>query len=485
MKAKTSKGERQHWKAKLKTLWDINAFSIFSFLLAFQLLLQNRKVVLFTYPPDIIHYSWSVVLVLQLFFPNSLSIFLTSIIGILWYCGNRMPTPSNHVLFMGLMSIAMLSAFLYLLFQQREKHSLNGETLLREVVPTLRIMTIILYFVSAFHKLNSEFFDVNLSCAVLLASRAYDALTLGHFPPLTMPLPIWLSYFLIYGTLIIEFLIALLLSFRKTRVIAVMIGVPLHAIFGVIGYFTFSSIIYAFYFLFLPASFSKVLRGLWQDLKAKFPWLHGGIFPSIILIILAAFFYKGVSPWVKYSTRVWLLEVSVISVLVLVVWYWQPKRENISTYQALSKFQLGHVIFFAALVLTNGLSPYLGFKTTPAFSMFSNLKTEGSFYNHLIIPAKSIQLVDWQDDWVAIRDTSDWKLYLSIQPGVWLTYHSFRAYLNKRVQQRARAFYQYERGGKFITRILPRDQAEFAKKSPWYHRYFVHFRPVRQQGCVG
>ena len=41
---------------------------------------------------------------------------------------------------------------------------------------------------------------------------------------------------------------------------------------------------------------------------------------------------------------------------------------------------------FCAMLIMNGLSPYLGLKTQTAFSMFSNLRTEGGLTNHLFMP---------------------------------------------------------------------------------------------------
>ena len=38
------------------------------------------------------------------------------------------------------------------------------------------------------------------------------------------------------------------------------------------------------------------------------------------------------------------------------------------------------------LVVLNGMCPYLGLKTDSSFAMFSNLRTEPGFANHLVMP---------------------------------------------------------------------------------------------------
>jgi hypothetical protein len=57
------------------------------------------------------------------------------------------------------------------------------------------------------------------------------------------------------------------------------------------------------------------------------------------------------------------------------------------------------------ILLANGLGPYLGFKSALSFSMYSNLRVEGSS-NHFLIPKGSIQLFDGIDDLVTLLDSS-------------------------------------------------------------------------------
>jgi hypothetical protein len=72
-------------------------------------------------------------------------------------------------------------------------------------------------------------------------------------------------------------------------------------------------------------------------------------------------------------------------------------------------------------VLINGMSPYIGLKTQGTFSMFSNLRTEGSS-NHLFL--ERIDLFRYQSDIVLISRSSHLRLArFADQP---MTYFNFR-----------------------------------------------------------
>ncbi|HEV2819506.1 MAG TPA: hypothetical protein VGW11_03270, partial [Solirubrobacteraceae bacterium] len=58
------------------------------------------------------------------------------------------------------------------------------------------------------------------------------------------------------------------------------------------------------------------------------------------------------------------------------------------------------------LLVLNGLSPYLGLKTESSFTMFSNLKTEGGYWNHAFIP-EAVKVFPYQDQLVRVTDSND------------------------------------------------------------------------------
>jgi len=59
-------------------------------------------------------------------------------------------------------------------------------------------------------------------------------------------------------------------------------------------------------------------------------------------------------------------------------------------------------------VITNGLAPFLGFKTETSFAMYSNMHTEGKYNNHVFMPKWNV--VKYQEDLVDILESNHPKL---------------------------------------------------------------------------
>ena len=77
------------------------------------------------------------------------------------------------------------------------------------------------------------------------------------------------------------------------------------------------------------------------------------------------------------------------------------------------------------LLFLNGLSPHLGFKTETSFAMFSNLRTEGGYSNHFIIPVEA-QIFDYQQDLVTILSTNHRHLEFRASESGLVPYYSLR-----------------------------------------------------------
>jgi hypothetical protein len=84
------------------------------------------------------------------------------------------------------------------------------------------------------------------------------------------------------------------------------------------------------------------------------------------------------------------------------------RHEVLGAWRAASRPALAVV----ALVFLNGLSPYLGLKTETSFAMYSNLRTEPGFENHLFMPA--LALAPYQSELVLVTAASDHELRQSI-----------------------------------------------------------------------
>ena len=110
-----------------------------------------------------------------------------------------------------------------------------------------------------------------------------------------------------------------------------------------------------------------------------------------------------------------------------------------------------------ALALLNGASPYLGLKTRSSFTMYSNLRLEADYSNHLVAPPSGDAL-GFLSDFVFIRSTADPTLQRRIEDGgATMTYAELCTYLEWRGdvapgRSEPGAALTYERGGmEFVT----------------------------------
>ena len=135
------------------------------------------------------------------------------------------------------------------------------------------------------------------------------------------------------------------------------------------------------------------------------------------------------------------------------------------------------LLIFPALVFLNGLAPYLSLKTTTAFSMFSNIRTEGTGNNHLFMPR--IKFFSYQDDLVEILESNDRQLQQYGQTKDLLTWFELRRITSSR--KRENLFVKYKRSKQpetlFKKKNAPQD-AELLKPHPWYLSRFLVFRPI-------
>jgi hypothetical protein len=135
---------------------------------------------------------------------------------------------------------------------------------------------------------------------------------------------------------------------------------------------------------------------------------------------------------------------------------------------------------FPLLVLLNGACPYLDLKTTTAFSMFSNLRTEDGHNNHLFLPR--LPLFGYQDDLVEVLEANDPRLAGLARSGDLLPWFEFRR-IASTTQPSTRI--HCRRNGE--ERLLSRDddsaesQEAFTPHSWWLAKLLV-FRPIRPFG---
>jgi len=134
-----------------------------------------------------------------------------------------------------------------------------------------------------------------------------------------------------------------------------------------------------------------------------------------------------------------------------------------------------------ALMILNGLGPYLGLKTRAAFDMYSNLRVEADRSNHLIVP-RSLDVLGVLRDRVTILETSDPILRAKYaEPGYEITYFELASRLRVSRDTRVR----YVRSGEECEYDAGR--GDLLDAPPFWQRKLLIFRPLGERGraqCV-
>ncbi|HSJ15590.1 MAG TPA: HTTM domain-containing protein [Longimicrobiales bacterium] len=428
--------------------------------------------------------------------PRSLRLFLGFLLLQVAVTVHQLPHgTSNHGLLTGFVAATMLLAWLGLAVRQRSPRVTRGE-LFAAFAPVARVELVILYSYAVLHKLNHDFLSPTTSCAA------------EHLGRLTAVLPgvssgPWLSYGAIYGTLIIEAAIPVLLVIRSTRLLGVALGTAFHLalVFDLRwSFYDFSAFVYALYFLFIP---DLVLRGLetaGADGGRAARWLHrlraprfraalrGALLVLAAGVVLAASYHLGtgrgpgdhpvVHDLIRHLPRVALLAYAVIAFAVIATIRRRGPRLDDGYVATLRPRTLAAVM--VPVVFLNGLAPYVGLKTEKAYSMFSNLATEGGRTNHLFMPVR-FRVAGYQEDLVQVLESSLPALQRLADRDQLLPFFEFRHIAG----QASGHYVTYRRGGQTYVLRDVSDSPELMTPASWLERKALQFRPVsRRDGAT-
>jgi hypothetical protein len=292
-------------------------------------------------------------------------------------------TPNHWVL-----ALAIDATFLVAGLRLRGSgQAVSAAGLHRVAVPLVRLEVLALYAWAVFHKLNVDFFDRDVSCATAQLFR------LRHLFPF-LPADAWVRVATIWGTLAVEAAIPVLLAVRRTRLLGVALATGFHFVLGFL-YTGFSATLLAWFALFVPAA-------ALAEVDAAALRRRAGAGLAGFAVVWAALRLAPGQTQLSVEGLVWLV-YGLFWIAALA-----PLLRRPAAADPPPAFAVAHPALLALplLVVANGANPYLGLKNVQAFSMFSNLRTEGGASNHLVVPA-SWQLFDWQRDLVTIQSSSD------------------------------------------------------------------------------
>ena len=318
------------------------------------------------------------------------------------------PLHPNHIVFTWFVDGTLLTSLAIVAVKNKKNPEVSLESKwYAAFAPWIRIELCVLYFFTVFHKLNYSYFDIDWSCAAKLHMEIYQ-----RFP--VLPQADWALYSAVYGTLIIETAIPLLLLFRRTRMLGVILGVSFHAMLSLhphMGLISFTSMMTALFTTFLPLSTAIALK---PGDKIRKAWRWGLFALGALLLIWSL---RGLLPSslhleekIAQAWKAGFITYYIYIAFGLAIFIRSQKISGIigNGIQSMQGSWRSHPVLavFILLLMINGFGPYFGLRTQTSFSMFSNLHTEIGESNHLIMPS-GIQFTNWQYDVVEIVDSNE------------------------------------------------------------------------------
>ena len=468
----------------------MDRFSLFVHLWAVASLIH-----LISFPEDVrLHQpiSWlaGVAAVAIFIFPRSILLFILLLLFRIVDVAQWIPFVANHILFEFLLNIGMLMAVLWSVFRQWRRSEAGvpdfsdaevREKIYRSFAPLARVSLLLLYFFAVLHKLNWDYLNPAISCGShLLNGIAASRLTF-------MPEGDWVQLSAVWGTLLFEAGIPLLLLFRRTRAAGILIGMGFHFFLSIHphqGIYSFSVLMFALYGLFVPADFPEKLQHVLDKLVLK-PWRQTA--PILKVLMIGTILVLATLAWINWQHKLyvagflywsaWAISAMFIYAAVLL------KHGGLGSVKSSGMLRISTKAFWLvpAVIFLNGVSPYLGLKTESSFSMFSNLRTEGGRTNHLFIP-NTVRLTNFQDDLVEVLETDAEEFKFLIERNQLITYFEFRRKASS-IKRDFRALLR--RNGRTDTLVVKGgvpSLPEYTSPHSWFLDKVFYFRYVDKEG---
>lgn len=460
-----------------------------------------------------------------LFFPRSVVVLAGFLLASLTFWWGRLPAVPNHILFEMLVHLTLLAVIaVAFIIDKRDRsrgrqaasavprglrrpetrpvssgeesrsHPLATPAVGRHVSaafeqarPLIVAELVVMYLYTVIHKLNHDFFNPAVSCAV---SMHHELATVVPW----VPDGEWTWWPTILGTLAIELAIPLLFISRRTRTAGVLLGLVFHHFLALHphgGIYSFSGLLFALYALLLPDASLRWIgeRRQAAPLAVRIVGPLGivGGFAATIFMQLSA--YRGGQGFMAANGigyAAWApLAAAIAGVYVVALSVSSRTGSGVAAATTADGLLTSGgpwrpLWIFPLLVVLNGACPYLDLKTTTAFSMFSNLRTEDGHNNHLFLPR--LPLFGYQDDLVEVLEANDPRLAGLARSGDLLPWFEFRRIAST---TRPGTVIRCRRNGEDL--VLARDDGspvsqEVFTPHPWWMAKLLVFRPIRPFG---
>jgi hypothetical protein len=355
-------------------------------------------------------------IVLTMMFPASIALFSLMIFSSVVFNIGLWPYVVNHIVLESIINMTMLIVIAYTLYLARTR-SMSGSEIRDEIfdklAPVLFLFVITMYWFIVLSKTNWDFFNYQLSCISDFYIDVTDRMGFLGLPELDVSVSVLPAAISLWVFMVVEVAIPLLLMFRKTRYLALIIGIPFHLLLAIVGHRTFSGFILALYVLITADSVAVLFADIRDRLgnqRIKMLARAGRISLVVMALVMTVLYFSGSAiPAFFFKYRYWyfLMFFGPVGLLILYAIVRQYTRGDSKPTEVWTMTPQW-VWLMAIPVFLNGLSPYAGFKTETSFAMYSNLHTEGEYNNHLFMPRWNV--VKYQEDLVDILETDHPKL---------------------------------------------------------------------------
>jgi hypothetical protein len=398
----------------------------------------------------------------------------------------HLPAVFNHWFFAGIESLAFVVIAVTVLLR---KQRLEPEAVFPSFALVARLNLICLYYISAFHKLNSDYFSLDVSCGAATYGQLREALP---FLPASGAALLAVTYL----GVIIELALPTLLITRRLRRFAVVLGLFFHLCLGIMGYARFSMISFALLVLFLPeidATTKKILTLLERNasLQAMLSWARKrrwfiiGVMAALGIILAnttgdARDLVRQLgSAFVRGSFFFFLAQSAVLiaAAVTVLIRYRFAKASPLGFVPAV---RLGLLV--TALMIFSGIAPYLGLHTLNTFAMYSNVRTEGGSSNHFVVPA-GLQIFSYQRDLVDIVETNITSLQRVVTMDMLLPYQQLRVEITKEMKKGRQGIHVvFLRDGETISTTHAEDHPQLGEPVNAAAYKFGNFRAIEKSG---
>ena len=325
-----------------------------------------------------------------------------------------------------------------------------------------------MYFFGVFHKINSDFLNPDVSCAVGLWEK--------------MPWPLYLvdhpimHYLAIYGTFAVETILVLMLFSKRFRHIAVVFGILFHLLLAMSSYamyISFTTLAISLHCLFLNEDSAKKIQSS-QFMQAVRARVMNPLYLVLGVVLTLCMVIAGMMR--QYSIVTLLMLPLVLPFCFAVMRYGASDKPLLSISNRLPTTVIG--VFLGGLFFLNCWMPYLGLKSAQAVNMFANIRLEGGVSNHLIMN-KPPKAFNYLEDVIIIDSVEGSKALLYYELNNHKVGMIYYAFLNE-METNPDAVVSYTRGGeKFvdITKAELKEDIETTLHPKWFRKWF-HFKPA-------